>query len=190
LCDPEVATVNSSWELTVGSTSKEKPTVTKAVTVATPLFEQPFQILRLLLEHPGEVVTREEIRKKLWPNDTIVEFEHSISAAMNRLRQALGDSAENPRFIGTLAGRGYRLMVPVEWVERPPANPPVAVTPVALAGADPGSVVFAISRRKGELSRLQVRRLTGIADCLTQPWRHALPAKLPPDGEKEQGNQG
>jgi len=59
------------------------------------LREQPFLILTKLLEHAGEVVTREEIRKKLWPNDTIVEFEHSISAAMNRLRQALGDSADN-----------------------------------------------------------------------------------------------
>ena len=83
---------------------------------ATPvrLSEQPFRILTMLLEHPGEVVSREEIRKKLWPNDTIVEFEHSISAAMNRLRQALGDSADNPRYIETLARRGYRLMVPVD----------------------------------------------------------------------------
>src|SRR5215472_15210201 len=79
--------------------------------------EQPFQILTMLLEHAGEVVTREELRKKLWPNDTIVEFEHSISAAMNRLRQALGDSADNPRYIETLARRGYRLLVPVEWVD-------------------------------------------------------------------------
>ena len=79
--------------------------------------EQPFLILTMLLEHPGEVVSREEIRKKLWPNDTIVEFEHSISAAMNRLRQALGDSADSPRYIETLARRGYRLMVPVEWVD-------------------------------------------------------------------------
>ena len=78
--------------------------------------EQPFLILTMLLEHAGEVVSREEIRKKLWPNDTIVEFEHSISAAMNRLRQALGDSADHPHYIETLARRGYRLMVPVEWV--------------------------------------------------------------------------
>jgi serine/threonine protein kinase/DNA-binding winged helix-turn-helix (wHTH) protein len=79
------------------------------------LSEQPFQILTMLLEHAGEVVSREQIRKKLWPNDTIVEFEHSISAAMNRLRQALGDSADHPRYIETLARRGYRLLVPVEW---------------------------------------------------------------------------
>ena len=81
------------------------------------LGEQPFQILVALLESPGEVVLREELRKRLWPNDTIVEFEHSISAAMNRLRQALGDSADKPRFIETLARKGYRWMIPVEWVE-------------------------------------------------------------------------
>jgi serine/threonine protein kinase len=92
--------------------------------------DQPFRILKTLLEHPGEVVTREELRKCLWPNDTIVEFEHSISAAMNRLRQALSDSAENPRVIETLARRGYRFMVPVQFEDlplspdAPPANPP------------------------------------------------------------------
>ena len=86
----------------------------------------------MLLEHAGEVVSREEIRKKLWPNDTIVEFEHSISAAMNRLRQALGDSADKPRYIETLARRGYRLLVPVEWVE--PAYAPAGVGPDAQPG--------------------------------------------------------
>ncbi len=84
--------------------------------------EQPFRILLTLLERPGRIVLREEIRKRLWPNDTIVEFEHSISAAMNRLRQALGDSGDNPQYIETLARRGYRWMVPVEWVERSPAT--------------------------------------------------------------------
>jgi eukaryotic-like serine/threonine-protein kinase len=81
---------------------------------AVRLAEQPFRIITMLLEQPGQVVTREEIRKRLWPNDTVVEFEHSISAAMNRLRQALGDSAENPRYIETLARRGYRFICPVE----------------------------------------------------------------------------
>jgi len=90
--------------------------------------EQPFRILIVLLERPGEVVTREELRKRLWPNDTIVEFEHSISAAMNRLRQALGDSADNPHFIDTLARRGYRWKVSAEWRERPQAGSPVVVT--------------------------------------------------------------
>jgi len=91
--------------------------------------EQPLRILRTLLEQPGEVVTREELRKRLWPNDTIVEFEHSISAAMNRLRQALGDSAEQPRFIETLARRGYRFIVPVQFEEAPAALPTPAEVP-------------------------------------------------------------
>jgi len=82
------------------------------------LAEQPFRILAMLLEHPAGLVTREEIREALWPNGTIVEFEHSISAAINRLRQVLGDSAEEPRYIETLARRGYRWRVRVEWVER------------------------------------------------------------------------
>lgn len=96
------------------------------------LSDQPFRILTSLLERSGEVVTREELRKCLWPNDTIVEFEHSISAAMNRLRQVLGDSAENPRFIETLARRGYRFMVPVEFEEETPAAlaaPPEETSP-------------------------------------------------------------
>ncbi len=79
--------------------------------------EQSFQILAMLLEHPGELVTREEIQKRLWPDDTIVEFENSINAAIRRLRLAFGDSADEPRFVETLARRGYRLMVEVE---RPP----------------------------------------------------------------------
>jgi serine/threonine protein kinase/DNA-binding winged helix-turn-helix (wHTH) protein len=93
--------------------------------------DQPFRILKKLLEHTGRVVTREELQKCLWPNDTIVEFEHSISAAMNRLRQALGDSAEQPRFIETLARRGYRFMVPVQFEDAPvsPAGLCEAISP-------------------------------------------------------------
>jgi DNA-binding winged helix-turn-helix (wHTH) protein len=81
----------------------------------------------MLLGHPREVVRQDEIRQCLWPNDTIVEFEHSISAAMNRVRQALGDSADHPGYIETLSRRGYRWMVAVEWVEAGPANTPVKV---------------------------------------------------------------
>src|SRR5579859_8162957 len=74
------------------------------------LQDQSFQILLMLLERPGEVVLRDEIRRKLWPNNTIVEFDHSINAAIKRLRNALLESAEKPRFIETLAKRGYRFM--------------------------------------------------------------------------------
>ncbi len=78
------------------------------------LQEQPLQVLRMLVQREGELVTREEIKKKLWPNDTIVEFDHSINAAIKNLRRALGDSADQPKYIETFARRGYRLMVPVE----------------------------------------------------------------------------
>jgi eukaryotic-like serine/threonine-protein kinase len=81
------------------------------------LQEQPFRVLRMLVEHGGEVVLREEVQKKLWPNDTVVEFDHAINTAIKKLRQALGDSAENPKYIETVARRGYRLLITVEWVE-------------------------------------------------------------------------
>src|SRR5208337_3662309 len=80
------------------------------------LQERPFQILAALLRRPGEVVTREEIQQKLWPADTFVDFEHSINTAVNKLREALGDDAENPRFIETLPRHGYRLIAPVDIV--------------------------------------------------------------------------
>ncbi|HEY3458725.1 MAG TPA: winged helix-turn-helix domain-containing protein [Bryobacteraceae bacterium] len=75
--------------------------------------EQPFQILLLLLNRPGEIVGREEIRSRLWPEDTYVDFDNAISSAVRKLREALGDSAENPRFVETLARRGYRFVAPV-----------------------------------------------------------------------------
>jgi DNA-binding winged helix-turn-helix (wHTH) protein len=77
------------------------------------LQDKPFQILTLLLEHPGDVVTREQLRRRLWPNGIVVDFEHNINAAVNRLREALGDEAEHPRFIETLPRRGYRFITPV-----------------------------------------------------------------------------
>ena len=76
--------------------------------------EQSIQVLAMLLEQPGEVVLREEIQKKLWPNDTIVEFDHSINAAVKRLRRALGDEAETPRYVETLPRRGYRFIYPID----------------------------------------------------------------------------
>jgi TolB-like protein/DNA-binding winged helix-turn-helix (wHTH) protein/Flp pilus assembly protein TadD len=77
------------------------------------LQDQPFQVLMTLLDKPGMVVTREELRKKLWDTDTFVDFEHSLGTAINKIREALGDSAENPRFIETLPRRGYRFIAPV-----------------------------------------------------------------------------
>ena len=77
------------------------------------LQEQPFQILAMLLERPGEIVTREELQKRLWPEDTFVDFDLSLNSAVKKLRQALGDDSENPRFIETLYRRGYRFIGPV-----------------------------------------------------------------------------
>ena len=78
------------------------------------LQEQPLFVLRMLVEFAGEVVTREEIKQKLWPNDTVVDFDHGINATIRRLRQALGDSADEPKYLETIARRGYRLVAPVE----------------------------------------------------------------------------
>jgi DNA-binding winged helix-turn-helix (wHTH) protein len=75
---------------------------------------QPFQLLLLLLDRPGELITRDEISRELWPDGTFVDFDHGVNSAINRIREALGDSAGNPRFVETLARRGYRLVAPVE----------------------------------------------------------------------------
>jgi len=85
------------------------------------LHEQPFRILLMLVSRPGEVVFREDIRETLWPNGTVVEFDRGINTAVQRLRDALGDSAEKPRYIETLARRGYRFIAEVQ-VETPPAG--------------------------------------------------------------------
>jgi cholera toxin transcriptional activator len=74
------------------------------------LQDQPFAVLTLLLERPGVIVTREELREKLWPEDTFVDFDHSLNTAVNKVREVLGDSATNPRFVETIARRGYRFM--------------------------------------------------------------------------------
>jgi DNA-binding winged helix-turn-helix (wHTH) protein len=94
------------------------------------LQEKPFQVLAALLAKPGELVTREELRQSLWPADTFVDFEHGLNTAVNKVREALRDSASNPRFIETLPRRGYRFIGPIRdesspAVERqPPASPP------------------------------------------------------------------
>jgi DNA-binding winged helix-turn-helix (wHTH) protein len=78
------------------------------------LQEQPLQVLLMLVEARGAIVTREEIKKRLWPNDTVVEFDRCIHTAINKLRKAFDDSADQPTYIQTVARRGYRLIVPVE----------------------------------------------------------------------------
>src|SRR5580658_6091279 len=98
------------------------------------LQEQPFQILAMLLEHPGQVVTREELQKKLWPADTFVDFDHGLNKAVNKIRDALGDSAESPRFVETVARRGYRFLAEVKAADAAPGQSPhVAPPPIPAA---------------------------------------------------------
>ena len=88
---------------------------------------QPFQVLMLLLDRPGELLTREQISRELWPDGTFVDYEHGVNSAVNRIREALGDTAGNPRFVETLARRGYRFVAPVERIGvEPLASVPAA----------------------------------------------------------------
>lgn len=98
---------------------------------------QPLQVLALLLERAGEVVSREELQKELWPSDTFVDFDHSLNTAINKVREVLGDSASNPRFVETLARRGYRFIAPVQNNATGPATvePAAAKSPTAHAPA-------------------------------------------------------
>ncbi|PYU28844.1 MAG: hypothetical protein DMG32_01790 [Acidobacteria bacterium] len=129
------------------------------------LQEQPFQILAMLLERPGQIVTRDELRSKLWPGDTFVDFEHGVNSGVARLREALGDSADNPRYIETLPRRGYRLIVSVDGV-------PQAPTPTAsVNGGDPSLDSRPAPQVDATNSPLPVRAGAGGAQFT---WRRSL----------------
>ncbi len=116
---------------------------------------QPFKLLGILLSHAGEIVTREELQQQIWGSETVVNFDHSLGTAVNKVREALGDSAENPRYIETLAKRGYRFVAPVEILDYPDSlasakasvnTPPVPVAEIPApppASAPLGRVAFA-----------------------------------------------
>jgi len=113
------------------------------------LQEQPFEILRMMLEHAGDVVTREELARRLWPQGTFVDFEHSLNAAVKRLRAALGDDADNPRFVETLPRRGYRFIASLNGgttvampVVAPDYTARLAVMPFKNLSGDPGQEYF------------------------------------------------
>lgn len=106
---------------------------------------QPFQLLMLLLDRQGALLTREEISAALWPDGTVVDFEHGVNSAINRIREALGDSAANPRYVQTLARRGYRFVAPVERVD--------AAVSLSRVGRIE-EAVESVDRRTGGLSRL------------------------------------
>jgi DNA-binding winged helix-turn-helix (wHTH) protein len=90
---------------------------------------QPFQVLMMLLDQPGQLLTREEISRELWPDGTYVDYEHGVNSAVNRIREALGDTASNPRFVETLARRGYRFVAPVERISIAEEQPQTASEP-------------------------------------------------------------
>ena len=99
------------------------------------LQDQPFQVLQALVERPGELVTREELQRKIWADGTFVDFDQSLNRAVNKVREALGDTAENPRYIETMARRGYRFIAPVEGAPKP-------VAPAAVAGRPWGKIAW------------------------------------------------
>ncbi len=128
------------------------------------LAEQPFQILAGLVQHPGEVVTRDELRQLLWHSDTFVDFEHGLNAAVKRLREVLDDSAESPRYIETIPRRGYRLMVPVESEVRVAAAVPrrrLGRWKIWLVGAVAGVVIAILA--VGPVWQQRSRRVFALA---------------------------
>ena len=123
--------------------------------IRIPVQDQPLQLLRLLLEAGGRPVGREQIRQTLWPADTFVDFEHAVNTAIKKLRHALDDSADQPRFIETLPKIGYRFIAPIEWEDQDrhavlsAASLPITVAPPADAQASPTAGFNAVSLRLG-----------------------------------------
>jgi len=101
------------------------------------LQDQPFQVLAMLVERPGELITREELLNRLWPSGTFVDFDHGLNVAVKKLRQALGDTAENPRFVETLSRRGYRFVAPVENVPTDSEDGSEGLPPGTVASVEP-----------------------------------------------------
>jgi len=127
---------------------------------------QPFQVLVALLERPREVVTREELRQRLWPQDTFVDFDHGLNTAMVKLRDVLGDSASNPKYIETVAKRGYRFLGSPEAV---PEQPAVPLTPATLTPSAPPLEATAMPSQ-----------MAAPAATTTPPQSAATPAAAPP----------
>ena len=132
------------------------------------LHDQPFQVLAMLLEHPGELVTREQLHHKLWPADTFVDFDVGLNSAIKRLRDALGDSTEDPRYVETLPRRGYRFIAPVEGQKTSqPGELSAEVTSPPLGQAGPRS----ISWRRSLLAALLVLTLAAVFFSAVRAWR-------------------
>jgi DNA-binding winged helix-turn-helix (wHTH) protein/Tol biopolymer transport system component len=141
------------------------------------LQEQPFQVLCMLLEHPGDVVTREELRSRLWPADTFVDFDHGVNAAIKRVRDALGDSPDNPRFVETLQRRGYRFIGAIDTPPNANANDLLMARPSPQTAAE--APVFAAIRANvrgqwralGAIAAVALTMFAGAALWLRRPTR-------------------
>jgi DNA-binding winged helix-turn-helix (wHTH) protein len=142
------------------------------------LQSQPFQVLLMLLERPGAVVTREEIRLRLWPEGTFVDFDHGLNTAINKLRETLGDSAGNPRFIETLAKRGYRFIAPVELVEPGAIQPAPAASEIARCPDPEAPCAPRMEQQPQSEPEPAVNEASALTRFLTQP--HQVPR--PPGG--------
>lgn len=130
------------------------------------LQQQPFQVLAMLLERPGQTVTREELRNRLWTAETFVDFDHGVNKSINRIRDALGDSATSPRFVETVARRGYRFIADVAVVEGAPIATSEARTGVPVTPADESAPPVPSPAPTGRLRRSYLWPITGIALAL------------------------
>ena len=131
--------------------------------------DQPFSLLAILLERPGALVSREELRQKIWATGTFVDFDHSLNTAINKIREALGDSANNPRFVETVARRGYRFLAEVRWEEISGAQDPRTATN-AIAVRPEGLPVAHRGFTRSLFGLIQVRYLVFYVEALLH-WR-------------------
>lgn len=136
------------------------------------LQDQPLQILQILLEHPGRLIPREELQKRIWPSDTFVDFDHGINNAIKRLREALGDTAETPRFIETLPRRGYRFL---GVTHSKTGEASIAVLPFLSLSADPENEIFADGMCEeiiGALMQLKTLHVVGRTSSFAFKGKH------------------
>jgi DNA-binding winged helix-turn-helix (wHTH) protein len=158
--------------------------------IAVRLQGQPLQILRMLLRQPGEVLPRDEFQKQLWESSTFVDFDHGLNAAMNRLRQTLGDSAEQPRYVETLAGRGYRFIAPLQETFPKPLSPTSKSRAVPdIDPAAPAAPRHRVEQRPLVLGMIAAALIAGLAggySAATRPPANAGPplrfSISPPNG--------